>query len=132
MEPDQLRHLRESRGMTREALAEWLGDCSASTVNKWERGMHAIPGWVEQKMLSDLHLNLPLKAIHALMNHAQSTGQDFASTLALAIQQYLGTEEKTKETGTTYNKPASKITEFPLAAEERTHYKAPRQKPTAS
>ena len=50
MTPDQLRFLREQRGLTREQLAAYLGDCTASTVNKWERGGRPIPRYIELAM----------------------------------------------------------------------------------
>lgn len=92
MTPEQLRHLRESRGLTREQLADELKDCSASTVNKWERGMHAIPSWVEEKMLRKVPLEMPIDEIHALLNRAQEDGITFPELLARAIRSYLSTE----------------------------------------
>ena len=63
MTPEQLRFLREQQGMTREQLAAYLGDCTASTVNKWERGMHSIPAWVADKMFAKLPITFTVQEL---------------------------------------------------------------------
>lgn len=60
---DQLRYLREQQGMTREQLAEYLGDSSASTVNKWERGINPVPSWVADKMLAKLPITFSVQEL---------------------------------------------------------------------
>lgn len=86
MSPEQLRLLRESRGMTREALATELGDCSASTINKWERGMHDIPQWVEEKMLRSTTVKFPLSELHELLDLAREEKIDFGDLLSEGIK----------------------------------------------
>ena len=61
--PEQLRYLRDQRGLTRDALAEELGDCTASTINKWERGINPIPSWVAEKMLSKLPVTFTVEEL---------------------------------------------------------------------
>jgi transcriptional regulator with XRE-family HTH domain len=87
MHPEQLRQLRESRGLTREQLAAELGDCSSSTVNKWERGMHDIPAWVEEKMLSNVRIQFPLSELHELLDLARAEDLSFEDLLAEAIRE---------------------------------------------
>jgi transcriptional regulator with XRE-family HTH domain len=89
MTGNQLRELREARNLTREALAQWLGDCSASTVNKWERDMHSIPAWVEEKMLSNVQISLPLHELKLLMDYAESQRLSFEQLLGRAILDYI-------------------------------------------
>lgn len=81
----QLRALREARHMTREELAEWLGDCSASTVNKWERDINPVPQLVAEKMLSSVQIRLPLNEIAALVQHCNDHAIDFERFLSDAI-----------------------------------------------
>lgn len=89
MSPEQLRSLREARGLTREQLAAELGDTSASTVNKWERGMHDIPAWVEKHMLSNVHIQFPLTELHQLMDFARESQESFEAFLSTAISEFL-------------------------------------------
>ncbi len=89
MSPEQLRSLREARGLTREQLAAQLGDCTASTINKWERGMHEIPGWVAEKMLTNVKLDFPLTDLHALLDFARESGESFETFLSSAVREYL-------------------------------------------
>jgi transcriptional regulator with XRE-family HTH domain len=89
MSPEQLRSLRETRGLTREQLATELGDCTASTVNKWERGMHEIPAWVEEKMLSNVQINFPLKDLHQLLDFSRESGESFEDFLSIAVREYI-------------------------------------------
>jgi transcriptional regulator with XRE-family HTH domain len=91
MTPEQLRQLRDSRGLTREQLAKELSDCSASTINKWERGINPIPAWVEEKMLRNVPLTLPIEDLQALMDLARESGQDFSAVLGQALRDYLKT-----------------------------------------
>lgn len=93
MTPEMLRHLRETRALTREALAEFLGDCTASTVNKWERGMHDIPAWVEEKMLRSIEVKLPMDELLLLLREAQALGLSPEHLLGDAIRLWL---EKTR------------------------------------
>lgn len=86
MRPEQLRSLREARGLTREQMAAELGDCTASSVNKWERGMHEIPAWVEDKMLSNVRINFPLSDLHALLDLAREENISFETLLSEAAQ----------------------------------------------
>lgn len=108
MTPEILRHLRESRGLTREQLADHLGDCSPSTVNKWERGMHDIPAWVEEKMLRAIEVKLPLDELHLLLSEAQSTGLPADQIIADALRLWLKTQRQEKspsQTGADLVKP---------------------------
>ncbi len=89
MTPETLRYLREQRGLTREQLAEFLGDCTASTINKWERDMHAIPAWVEDKMLRSLPVTLPLDELYLLLDEAHTTGRSAATLISEALRLWL-------------------------------------------
>ena len=89
MSPEQLRSLREGRGLTREQLATELGDCTASTINKWERGMHQIPSWVEEKMLSNVQIHFPLKDLHALLDFSRESGESFEDFLSEAVREFI-------------------------------------------
>lgn len=89
MTPETLRYLREQRGLTREELAEFLGDCSASTVNKWERNINPVPAWVEDKMLRSIPVTLPLDELYLLINEAHKSNRSAASILGESIRIWL-------------------------------------------
>jgi transcriptional regulator with XRE-family HTH domain len=110
----QLRHLRESRGLTREQLAAELGDCTASTLNKWEREINPVPTWVEEKMLRTLKVTLPLEELHWLLDEAITTGQSAETILADALRLWLHNRQKTDskqnviEASKDFTKPSQK------------------------
>ncbi len=93
MTHELLRYLREQRGLTREQLADYLGDCTASTVNKWERDINPVPAWVADKMLRGIPIKLPVHEMLALLTEARVTGQSAESILGDAIRLWL---EKTR------------------------------------
>lgn len=94
MTGDQLRAFRESMMLTRDAFAEMLGDCSASTVNKWERDMHAIPKWVEEKCYRSSKFELPIEEMHQLLQIALAEQKDFQHILTEALQDYIAQRGK--------------------------------------
>lgn len=60
--PDQLRYLREQRGLTREELGEELG-CSAGAIVQWERSTRSIPSWVADKMFAKMPITLTMQEL---------------------------------------------------------------------
>lgn len=92
-----LRYLREQRGLTREQLADYLGDCTASTVNKWERGINPVPAWVQDKMLRSIPVKLPVEEMLQLLTEAQATGQSAESILADACRLWLAGHRSTSQ-----------------------------------
>lgn len=121
MSPEQLRCLREGRGLTREQLATELGDCTASTVNKWERGMHEIPSWVEEKMLSNVQIHFPLKDLHALLDYSRESGESFEDFLSAAVHEFIA-KHRSKQPAPTVKagptKPTSPSNIHHLAADQ--------------
>lgn len=89
MTGQQLRSIREARGETREAFAAFLGDCSASTVNKWERDLSPVPAWVAEKAISKLTINLPIDDLQELIDYARAEDVDFIHVLGDAIRELL-------------------------------------------
>jgi DNA-binding XRE family transcriptional regulator len=89
MTGDQLKELRTGRGLTRAQLAEELGDCSPSTINKWERGINPVPNWVEEKLLRDTKFELPMEDLHVLLDYARAQGMSFEQVMAKAVREYL-------------------------------------------
>ena len=83
-------HLRKSRSLTREQLAVELG-CTAPAIVKWERGERAIPAWVDEKMLRNMPLTLPIEDLQTLLDLSRKTGRDFAAILGQAVRDYLKT-----------------------------------------
>ena len=90
----QLKSQRESRGWTQTQLSEFLGDSTPGTVSRWEKGVHEIPQWVEDKMLNSTSITLPLESLQALMSQASSRRQDFAELLSTAIRHFLDEEKQ--------------------------------------
>ena len=89
MTGDQLKELRTGRGLTRAQLAAELGDCSPSTINKWERGINPVPNWVEEKLLRDTKFELPMEDLHVLLDYARAQGLSFEQVMAKAVREYL-------------------------------------------
>ena len=98
MTPETLRYLREQRGLTREQLADFLGDVTASTVNKWERDMHAIPAWVEEKMLRTIEIVLPYAELHLLLDEARTSSLPASAIIADALRLWLAAQHEEKFT----------------------------------
>lgn len=88
MTADQLRTIRESRRLTRKEFADELGDCSESTVNKWERGVNPVPAWVEDKILRKVRFDVNLEDLQVLMEHGRTQGRGLDSILAEAVHEY--------------------------------------------
>lgn len=93
MTGEELRHIRESKGLTRAEFARVIGNCSASGIVKWESGNPAVPQWVADKLLSSVKLELPLTDLAALVNHATAHGLKFEDLLSTALQDYLTTHK---------------------------------------
>lgn len=89
MNGPQLQALRQQRQLTQSQLADFLGDTSPATVSKWEAGKHAIPQWVEDKMLATTGLSLPLEMLQKLMAYASAQNLDFGDILRAAVTDYL-------------------------------------------
>lgn len=89
MTGDQLRTLREGRHQTREELASYLGDTTASTINKWERNINPVPAWVEEKMLTNTELKFSIKELGELLQMATEEKISFDELLTLSIQSTL-------------------------------------------
>jgi len=85
----QLKSMRASRKMSQAELSAFLGDSTAGTVSRWEKGMHPIPQWVEEKLLSTVTVTLPLTALQELMILAADRRMDFQDFLGNAIQAYI-------------------------------------------
>lgn len=97
----QLRAIRESRGLTRDEFADWLGDSAGSTVNKWERDINPVPQWVEEKVLAAVELRLDLKLLQELLDVAREDNLDFPQFLADAIRDRLAKHRAAKTKGAT-------------------------------
>lgn len=97
MTPQQFRFLREQMNLTREELAARLGDCTASTVNKWERDMHAIPQWAAEKMWRQLPIQFNADDLSELVELARETNQSFMDLLNQAAR-HLITQHRARKT----------------------------------
>lgn len=82
----QLRHHRETRGQTREQLADFLGGCSAPAIIKWERDERPVPAWVAEKMMRNTTVKLPLEDLHELLDAAREDNKPFDQFLIEAIR----------------------------------------------
>jgi transcriptional regulator with XRE-family HTH domain len=94
MTGDQLKELRTGRGLTRAQMAAELGDCSPSTINKWERGINPVPNWVEEKLLRATKFELPVEDLHLLLDYAREQGITFEEVMAFAVREYLAARRK--------------------------------------
>ena len=86
----ELKLLREEREMTQQELAHFLGgDCSRSTVSRWESGHLTIPNWVAQKLLADSEISLPTASMARLLSYAARHHLSFRTLLTQAITEFL-------------------------------------------
>lgn len=85
----QLLYLRNERGFTREKLADFLGDCSPSTINKWERDINPVPAWVAEKMLRELPIDFTVEQLEELILLAKQMNCGFMQLLKRSIQDYV-------------------------------------------
>lgn len=108
-----MKALREARNLTREQLAAELGDCSASTINKWERNINPVPAWVEEKILSNVQIKFPMSDLHALLDYARESGESFETFLSTAVREYLA-RNRSKQSAPTAVK-AGAVYPFPTA-----------------
>lgn len=86
MTGEQLKNVRTGKGMTRAAFATWLGGTTASTLNKWERGISAVPEWVDRRIASPDELVLPIDLIGELMADAEAHKIAPVKSLAEALR----------------------------------------------
>jgi len=84
----QLKALREARDLTQAQLSDFLGDSTPGTVSRWEKGVHEIPQWVEDKLLGSATLTLPLDTLRKVMSMAADRKMDFEQFLGNAIRDY--------------------------------------------
>jgi transcriptional regulator with XRE-family HTH domain len=127
MTGEHLRSLREARGMTRDQLAAHLGDCTGSTINKWERNINPVPGWVAEKMLQTVKVSFPLGDLHQLLDLSRELDISFDELLAEGIQLVIASRREKPQAPTSKPGPtaapavsSSNITPMPvqhLAAE---------------
>ena len=103
MSPEELRSLRERRGLTRDDLATQLGGCTAQAIVKWERGERPIPAWVEEKMLRNMQVEFPLEEVNELMHIAKELGVDFKGLLVEAARHIAETKRMGKPEAPTVN-----------------------------
>lgn len=74
MTGEHLKKLRHDKGMKRPQFAAWLGGTTASTLNKWERGISPVPLWVERRVLTEENLSLPVELLRELVHDADVRG----------------------------------------------------------
>lgn len=143
MSPEELRSLRERRGLTRDQLASDLGGCTAQAIVKWERGERPIPSWVEEKMLRNMQLEFPLEEVNELLHLAKEAGMDFKDLLIEAARHVAASRAQGKPEAPTVKPgpatspnvviahslmPITTARERSIAAEEAAPYQAKKTK----
>lgn len=119
MTGEQLKFLREQRGMTREDLAAFLGDSSASTVNKWERNIHPVPQWVADKMFSKLPISFTVEELSEMYELCREEAFSMGELIQEAVRMRLEQRRAAKTPGKqniTYlaqHEQSSKVAEDP-------------------
>jgi len=98
-------------------MAEELGDCSPSTINKWERGINPVPNWVEEKLLRTTKFDLPIEDLHVLLDYARENGSNFEEIMAIAVREYLTARKKSGKVVPlpTIGPPTARAAEDPAA-----------------
>ncbi len=112
---DHLRALREERNMTRKEFADWLGDSSESTINKWERGINPVPSWVIDKLLGTAEITLPLLDLQQLLDLARHRDVSFTSLISASLRRYLAQERSpaSKVVPASFTQPSMMVAETP-------------------
>lgn len=120
MTKDQLHHIRKSRSQTREEMAITLG-CSASAIVQWEGGTRAIPDWVEDKLLRQVPITLPLEELHALLDLARAEQVSFDTLLTESLREYLRARRSNAPLTTlkAADAPGEKLTTTPVPVNYR-------------
>lgn len=125
MTAEQLRHIRENKGWTRDKMALELGGCTAQAIVKWERSERPIPAWVEEKLMRTVEMALPLTDIRDLIDASIEADKPFELLLAEAVREWLARRRQTKNIRTpmTGLKPTQKALEDTArVAEDETPY----------
>lgn len=123
--PQQLLAYRQQLKLSREAFAEMLGDTSASTVNKWERGINPIPLWVGEKIFSKLPLDFTLGELSELLDICRQLNLTLPALLKKAALEAIAKhkEKTTRNTNITYlsgHAPSSMVAEEPARYIDKT------------
>lgn len=116
MTPEQLRYLRDLRGLTREALSDELGDCTASTINKWERGINPIPSWVADKMFSKLPVSFTVQELAEMYDLCREEACTMSELIQDSIRALLTQRRESQSPKVTkfpHQKPLDKAAEDP-------------------
>jgi transcriptional regulator with XRE-family HTH domain len=98
MTGEQLRYLREQRGMTRKQLADYLGDSTESTVNKWERNINPVPSWVADKMFSKLPITFTIEELSEMYEICREEGLSMGELLQEATRDLIKSRQETRST----------------------------------
>ena len=117
--PEQLRHLREQRRLTREELAKEL-DCSASAIVQWEGGKRAIPSWVGDKMFSKLEVTFSMEELAEIFELCREMQITVSDLFQQSVRQLITSRQKPTRRNVTYQMPSQPSS---MAAEEPTRYK---------
>jgi transcriptional regulator with XRE-family HTH domain len=131
MTSEQLRWMREQRDMTREELANYLGDCTASTVNKWERGINPVPSWVADKMFSKLPITFTVQDLAEMYELCREEHCTMTELIQDSVHAALEERRQNKTLDATKNSQLTgKVIHLPQSkvAEDPTGYKAPPKK----
>lgn len=124
MTPNQLRFLREQRNMTRDDLANYLGDCTASTINKWERSINPVPAWVADKMFSKMPVEFTLEELAEMYELCREEACSMSELIQDGVRELLRVRRLSQTSGATkfpQQIPLDKVAEPPA------EYKAPKK-----
>lgn len=116
MTPEQLRFLREERRMTREDLANHLGDCTASTINKWERGINPIPSWVADKMFAKLPITFTIQELADMYDLCRDEAYTMSELIQEAVRALIAQHRQNQSPNVTKfpeQKPLDKAAKYP-------------------
>jgi hypothetical protein len=70
-------------------MVSQLGDCSVSSLVKWEHGINPVPEWVAKEMLRQVILPLPFEVLGELVALAQAQSVSFDVMMVDAIREYI-------------------------------------------
>ena len=130
MTPEQLRFLRDQRGLTREQLALDLGDCTASTINKWERGINPIPSWVADKMFAKLPITFTVQELAEMYDLCREEAYTMSELIQEAVRSLIAQHRQNQTPHATKKAPHTNIISLPESKVAETPPPPPRKNGT--
>lgn len=88
MNGEEMRKLRDDRGLTRAEFGKELG-VSQWTIQKWEQGVNAIPKAIERNLMSSIKAAVDVTDLAEIVEISRRRGEEVEETIKFLIRQGL-------------------------------------------